>query len=595
MTDDPAREAPPGEEWPESRAGRAAVLLGIALLVLVAFHGVLENGFVRWDDQHYVTENTLIQLASRADLVRLLTQPYYWSYIPVTMLSHAADYALWGLNPRGHHLTGLLLHAANAVLMFVLSRRLLGKLLGITRQPVVVTVASVFAALLFALHPLRVESVSWVSDRKDLLCAFFLFLTLLAYINWREAGDRGRGWRALAAIFYLLALLSKASAVTMPFVIAGLDLVLWERGTGRERLSRLLRNTWPFFAVSFVIGVIGMFAVPPQKINFLAAHLSPVQKALLPLYSLALPLAKFVWPFRLAAVYDYPSVVVMAIAAVIVVLITVVCLVAFRLRHPVPLMLWLSYIVLSVPTALFFTSGIQPIADRYSYISMIGFPILLAGWGAGHVAASHGSSRGRKGAAVLLAAGCVVLVLSSVRIAQQVPVWRTSQSLWEHASRISPGSPVVYNNLGEALITGGFLEEAIVAYTIAAEIRPDYSDALNNLGVAYLLKREFAKGILALERARDLMENGQADNTSLPDVYYNLGMAYAELGEAGKSIEMFRSALAVRKDYADASRGLGATLWLRGDSLEGTAWLRRAAIMGDSAARSILQRGGRGW
>jgi hypothetical protein len=468
-------------------AALAAVSILLVVAVAAVFHGVLHNGFVSWDDQYYVTNNPHIRVDGWDDVLWLFSHSYYWSYIPLTMLSHAADVAMFGMDPRGHHLTSLLLHAINALLFFWLAVRIARRWTGDEAARAIWVGA--IAAFVFALHPLRVESVAWVSDRKDLLCTLFLLLASHAWLRSAE-GEEGRGsgaWKLLALLFHGAALLSKATALMFPVALVVAALANGGREGLIPRLVGAVRGAIPHFLLSAVVGVIGMASVPAVTINFLAMDLSPLERALLPFHSVMQPMAKFVWPASLSPMYGYPPLSAMALSALLLILFSVVAVVAWRMGHRGPLTAWAVYLVLSVPTAMFFASGIQPIADRYTYLAMLPLTLLLAAV-VERVGRLH-PFRWPPAARTALVSVAVlgVLVAWAARSADQVKVWRDSLTLWQHAAGLTPDVPYVQNNLGEAFVQAGYLDDAIVAFSVAVEMRPDFADAFNNLGVVHVM------------------------------------------------------------------------------------------------------------
>ena len=581
----------------ESRQHRAALLAISVLLIAVViavFHGVLQNGFVSWDDQYYVTNNPHIRVDGWDDVFWFFTHSYYWSYIPLTMLSHAADVALFGMNPSGHHLTGLILHALNAVLFFLLATRMARR--WTTDGAARAIWVGAIAAFMFAVHPLRAESVAWVSDRKDLLCTLFLLLAFLAWLRWEEGAGTGAAarWKLLALICHGAALLSKATALMFPVALVALALAEGGREGLVPRFIAAVRRAVPHFVLSGVVGIIGMASVPAVTINFLAMDLTPLERALLPFHSVMQPLAKFAWPVALSPLYGYPPVVVMALSALLVVLVSTGAVLAWRMGHRAPLTAWVVYLFLSVPTAMFFASGIQPIADRYTYLAMLPLTILFAAAveRVGKLHPLRWPPAGRPAAVLVLSLG--VLVAWSIRSGDQVKVWRDSLTLWQHATRLMPDIPFAQNNLGEALVQSGYIEEAVMAYSVATQMRPDFADAFNNLGVAYLLKRDFRRGIEALRHAEELFRGGAVAEASIGDVYFNLGSAYWETADTSLALDYFRRTIAQRETYAEAHAAIGSILLASGDSVAALPSLRRAGELGDTAS-ARLARQIRGW
>jgi protein O-mannosyl-transferase len=576
------------ESW-RDRLTLVAISLLLVLVVAAVFHGVLQNGFVSWDDQYYVTNNPHVRVDGLDDVVWFFTHSYYWSYIPLSMLSHAADVAMFGMDPFGHHLTSLILHAVNAVLFFLLVVRIARRWTGDDAGRAIWVGA--IAAFVFALHPLRVESVAWVSDRKDLLCAFFLLLASHAWLRSAGGGEgRSSGvWKVLALVFHGAALLSKATALMFPVALVAVALADGGREALLQRLVAAARRAIPHVLLSLAVGVVGIASVPAVRINFLAVDLSPLGRALLPFHSVMQPMAKFLWPADLSPLYGYPPVTVMALSALLLILFSMVSVLAWRMGHRGPLTAWLVYLILSVPTALFFASGIQPIADRYTYLTMLPLAVLLASAveQVGRVHPFHWPPAARSAMVTVLIVGA--LVAWSVRSADQVKVWRNSLTLWQHAVRITPDVAYVQNNLGEALVQAGYLDEAVMAYSIAAEMRPDFADAFNNLGVAYFLKRDFRRGVESLRHAEQLFRGGIEGQASVADVYYNLGAAYRELGDTSAAVRYFGSAVTERGTYTEAHAALGSLLLARGDTLAAAGSLRRAAVLGDTASARMVR------
>lgn len=585
--------------------------LTIALLVVLLYGNSLQNDFVTWDDQWYVLENKHIRVSSADDLLWIFTHSYYWSYIPLTLLSHALDYSLWGLDPAGHHLTSVLVHAANAVWVFFLALAMLrfarlraeggspgGPRVLLDAGDLQSVVGAVLAALLFAVHPLRAESVAWVSDRKDLLCAFFLFPTLLSYLFFTAARGTpaGRGWYRLSLLLLLFALLSKAAALMLPLVLVAFDLFLHGRKVWMEQRRALLREKVPYFLMSGTVGLIGMASVPAKSVNFLAADLTLLQKVFLPFHSIMFPLGKFLWPVNLGPVYDYPgSSLTMILALVLLVLVTGFCVVLFELDRPSWLAAWLYYLIMSLPTALFFASGIQPVADRYTYVSMVSFSILVGGLFAG-VLSPGLAGRWNRMLRIGVTIGAIGWLASlAVLSRNQVSIWKDPMTLWTRGVQVAPGSPFAYNNLAEAQIRSGFMEDAVVSFMIATELKPDYADGYNNLGVSFLMKGEYREGIKWLNRARGLLETEEETDPSLADVYCNLGYAHQTLGEDSIALEMFSRTLGVHPGYAKAHFYIGMIFDRQGRTTEALAALQEAARLGFAEARVALKEKGITW
>ena len=575
----------------------------VFLATFLVFSGAIRHDFVNWDDNNYILKNPHLAIHSLDDLLWHFTHGYFWSYVPLTMLSHSLDYALYGLSPGGHHLTSIVLHSANAVWLFILAYLLLsilafrdrptelpapGDLFRQARFRTLLGAAS--AALLFALHPLKAESAAWVSDRKDLLCAFFLFPSAIAFLRYSVWPGRAhaRGWLLLAVALHFLAVLSKATALMFPFVLLLLDLTRGGRAYCRPRLGILLREKIPFFLVSLIVGLIGVITMPDRGSNLIATGSAAEHTVLYSLYSIFHPLEKLLWPLGLSPLYDDPSVPTMLGALVLVLLATALSLFLLRLGKRWPVLAWSAYLVLSVPTALYFLSSIQPIADRYTYLPTVPF-FILAGGAIAFSDPLRAALRSRRRADWTLGvATLAVTVLLSVLTVRQVAVWRSPLSLWQHAVSVAPFSPYVQNNLGEALVGEGYIEEALVAYQVAAKAKPDYADVYSNLGVIYIMKGNYALGLDLLSRALTLTSEGISSYGLLATIHYNIGLARKSLGDYDGAISHFESAIKILPTNGEAYTKMGEAMLARGDSAIGLRSIADGARLGDKEAARWL-------
>ncbi|MCK5572010.1 MAG: hypothetical protein KAJ12_04590, partial [Bacteroidetes bacterium] len=344
-----------------------AVALVVAAVTFVVFSGAMKNGFLNYDDDKYVTDNPRVQTLSWDSSVALFRESRFRSYTPLTFLSHTIDYAIWGPAPAGHHLTNLLLHSANAVwvllltLIVIVARRhpaVTGGDISSTKLrqyftwPVVIAAAA--AALAFALHPTRVESVAWVSGRKDLLMSFFLIPSFLAYMMFSLERDKRlrRRWYLFSLLLYLFALLSKSVAVAAPLGLVVIDILL----KGRDGFSRLLvqsiRSKLPFLALAGVFGIAAALAATGHKTNQFILDMSAYEKILFPLYSLAFYPLKLLLPLTLTPIYASPSPAVLTSLAAVAFTLTALAVVGLMRGWVDWSAAWIFYAAMILPAVL---------------------------------------------------------------------------------------------------------------------------------------------------------------------------------------------------------------------------------------------------
>jgi protein O-mannosyl-transferase len=477
----------------------------LALAVWAVFGQTLHDGFLRYDDEDYVKNNpnvtaglTLKGIA--AAFVRVDPQCPDWA--PLTTLSHMLDCQFCGLRPAGHHLTNVLLHAATAILLFLVLWNMTGALW-----------RSAFVAAVFAIHPLRAESVAWVTERKDVLSGLFFMLTLAAYVRFaRWAGQRGPGaWNCFRSPFYWLALLlfslgllAKTMLVTLPFVLLLLDywplnrLASAATAAAQTRPSNWLRlclEKVPFFALS-AGGCVATILAQRDVIKSVP-HLTIFARVANALVSYATYLWQMVWPAGLAVFYPHPgsqlSVWKAGLCALILLIISAGVMLE-RGKHPYLLVGWLWYLGMLVPVIGLVQVGGQARADRYTYLPQIGLYLMVA-WGA--AAWSSGWIWRR----VALGAGAVASITGFLIVDYiQTAYWKDDVTLWAHAEACVPENFTVEDNLGAALADRGNLADATVHYQRSLELKPDDFEAHLNLGSAWARQGRLAEAVPSWSR-----------------------------------------------------------------------------------------------
>src|SRR6266403_1330244 len=522
---------------------RVAVLLAVATLAVYA--QVAGHGFVSYDDPDYVSGNPYVRAGlTRTGLSWALTTGHAGNWHPLTWLSHMLDCQLFGLRPGAHHLTNVLLHTANALLLLVLLRGMSGALW-----------PSAAVASFFALHPLHVESVAWVAERKDVLSTLFWMLTLLAY--WRYA--RQPSLRRYLPILVLLALglMAKPMLVTLPLVMLLLD--VWP--LGRLRLAAPEGGDAPRVERS------------ARRQDVRPGGDPRARKAR---RSEAPPRARrAAWPPGLRLVLEKVPFVALAVASSVVTFVVqlhggaVAALVAgsvlfIRLapRRPWLLVGWLWYLVTLLPVIGLIQVGDLAMADRYTYVPLIG-PFIMLAWSAAEIVRRRPAWR-----SMLAASAGVLLAGCAVATGLQLRYWRSSMTLFEHAVEVIPDNYVAQLSLGNALAEQGTLDDAIAHYSAALRVKPDLAKAHGNLGVILARQGKLEEAVAQYAEALRL-------NPDLPETHNNLGAALAAQGKIDLAIAHYSEALRLDPDHPGARFNLSRALAARGTAAAGGSGLSR--------------------
>ncbi len=562
----------------------AAVVL--SALTFILYSQTLTFDFVNWDDDVYVYDNARAYEFSLSTIVWFLLHPYFNSYTPVTMLSHVADIAVWGLKPAGHHLMNVLLHVFNAFWTFVLSLQLTSIASGQrTDRPShnAMVLASLFAAALFAWHPLRAESVAWISDRKDLLCLFFLLPSAISYIRSTQQGvgsvERTR-WYVLSLILFVLACLSKPAAVTLPLILMLVDWAVLRR----ERVMTLAKEKLPFFFISFGVSVAAFAVSPPASASDMFDLLSPLQRVLLPFSNIMWYLGKTIVPTDLSPIYPLQSESGMAVSFVAFVLITIVALRGARKGRRLMPAAWMAFVILLLPSSIAVQAVIQTTADRYTYLPSVALSVAVGLWLAG-VAKQLAKTAERR---VTVSALLVIAAFLAFLTLRQQRIWANSESLWYRAIALYPTMPLPHNNLGLALQTRGELDRAKDEYTRAIELKPDYLEAHVNLGNVLFIEGKWKEAEYIFHRAAELAPYRG-------EVYNNLGILANAQGNSLDALHWLRKSVEVDSTYAQGHFNLGALYAKMGNTAAAVEALQRAARLGHREAQESLKQEGLQW
>ena len=557
-----------------SAAARAAISAALVAVTLAAFEGVLSSGFINYDDNLYVTDNVHVRegLDGRS-VAWALTATDCANWHPLTWLSHLLDVRLFGLDAGKHHRTSLLLHAANAALLFLLLSRMTGALW----RPA-------FAACLFAIHPLHVESVAWIAERKDVLSTLFWLLTLAAWLSYLESRTVVR--QVLVLGLYAFALMAKPMPVTLPFTLLLLDVwplcrmtlpVRWSSGP----LAGLLREKAPLFALSAASCVVTFVAQRGGGAVKTLLDFTFVERLANGVVAYASYLGKAVWPATLAILYPYRHLGLLTWeVAGSALLLAGVTAMALRLASRAPYLAvgWLWYLGTLVPVIGLVQVGGQAMADRYTYVPFVGLFVAIA-WGLGELARGSRLSRGAAACAALAAVLPLGLVTRT-----QVGYWADAVALYEHALAVTSDNWLVHNNLGLVLFKRGRTMEAIAHYEEALRIWPDYAEAHFNLGIA--LGKE-GRRLEAIEE----YEQALRKRPDLADAHYNLGNELLDAGRPAEAIRHYGDALRLKPDDGEARNNLGNALARLGRLEEAVEQYREALRLSPGLAKAHVNLG----
>ncbi len=579
----------------------------VSLLTFILYLPALSHEFVNWDDGQYVYENLHIR-SFDLNLFRWAFFDFYAAnWHPLTWISHALDYAIWGLNPMGHHLTNNILHALNTFLVVLLVVRLIEAVPGkqqLSSSQVVewpgnnsttqrlnlfspsrfTLIAAAVTGLLFGLHPIHVESVAWVAERKDLLCAFFFLLSVLSYTKYvtdtlqyaegighsekesvpsAESREQRAVFSMLHALyamrytlcFFVLALLSKPMAVSLPVVLLLLDWYPFQRIQSLKTLPAAVMEKLPFIALSIVSAILTILAQKAGGATELISSVPFSARLLVAAKSLVAYLWNMVSPLNLVPFYPYPKNVSPLspeyfLPIVLIVAISISCMLVVR-KQRLWLSCWAYYVITMTPVLGLVQVGYQAMADRYTYLPGLG-PFLLAGlstaWFSGRV--SKTISRGFMFSLFNATAALLIIASMSYATLKQISIWKNSIVLWTYVIEKEPSSPeMAYSNRGSAFNDLGQFGRAIEDFSKAIALNPSYSLAYLNRGSAFIntvrpdrAMEDFSR-VIAME--------------PLAEVYYLRGKVFEREGLSEKALSDYKQAIALKPSYGSAYFSLG--------------------------------------
>jgi Flp pilus assembly protein TadD len=577
----PAPEPKPAVLFASAEKRNPIVCLLLAVVTLALYNPVNRHPFVNYDDDRYVTENAHVRQGLTGDTIAWsLTSTEQANWHPLTWMSHAVDVSFFRLNPAGHHLTSVLLHVVNVCLLFLL-------LMWATRR----LGPSLFVAILVALHPINVESVAWVAERKNVLCTFFFFLTLWAY-GWYAQKP---SWKRYLAVFgsFAAGLASKPMVITLPFVLLLLD--YWplarvdKTGENQTPWSRLVLEKLPLFTLSVASAIITMLAQQSGGAVRSATEFPFGVRIANAIYAYAMYLWKMIWPNHLAPLYPHPGDSLPAwrviLAAVILAIITALVW-KFRSRRYL-LVGSLFFVGTLVPVIGLVQVGEAAMADRYAYIPLIGMFVMIA-FGVSDIAEQKSW-----GFLPAIPAATVLIALSFMTY-RQIGYWQSNEELWSHTLAVTSNNFVAEDNLGGALILDGKEEEAHAHFEAAARVNPNDPMSHSNLGTYCETHNQMRDAVKEYEAAIAMT----SDPALLAQTYANLGAAYRGLGDNDRAQTNYKQALHYNPNQFNAWLGLGLLAQQQGKFVEAITNLSRSVELqptarGYLALGNALQQSGR--
>jgi tetratricopeptide (TPR) repeat protein len=543
-------------------AQKIIVYLALTVVTLAVFWQVNHFDFVNIDDQFYVTGNNHIKFGFTPDGIRQAFKTNNDFWVPLIPLSFMLDYQIYGFNAGGYHLTNLILHILSALLLLGLFNRITGDLW-----------KSAFVAAFFALHPLHVESVAWISERKDVLSAFFWMITLCIYVYYTQKPDVKR--YLLVLFSFVLALMSKPMVVTLPIIMILLD--YWPLQRYRIIIKSIkgnyllwqLKEKMPFFILSAIFSVNTLFFTKGLSAEHLPLN-ARIENAPVAFVTY---LEKTFWPHDMTVYYPFPDHIPLwqVFGSILLIVIISAAVIILKKRFPYLFVGWLWYSIAIAPViGIFQTSLAAPFAltDRYHYLPSIGIAVMLA-WGMPFLFRNHGMLR-----KTLFTAGIAFLTFMAVLAWRQCHYWKNSITLFSHTLQVTKDNALAHNNIGAALLAEGKYEEAIVHYNEALRIIPGNVLSYINRGNAYAVTGRHQRAIEDYNEAIRLQ----------PDfilAYYNRGNLYNNLGRYRLAIENLNKAISLLPDFTIAYINRSIIYFNHGDNRMGCRDAQKACELGN--------------
>ena len=546
----------------------------IALTVTVCFLPTLNCDFVNWDDEVNYTDNPNYRGLSLRHLSWMFTGSFDSGlYMPLTWLTLGLDYVVWGMNPLGYHLTNLLLHVLNGLALYYLILIFLKRFSNLrpTDLAIEIQVCAAVGVLFFAIHPLRVESVAWLTERRDVLSGFFYLLTVTAYLKMKDSAvepSKRLRWFLISLFFFICSLFSKPWGITLPVVFLILDIyplrLLSDTRTRAAIFKKLVIEKIPYGLLTlFSLGLTAVAQGKTHGMHSIDFH-EIVSRSMQAAYALCFYLWKTLIPIRLSPIYLVdnpfnPYEWKYVFCALVVLSITLV-LTLLRRRWPWALTAWLCYVVSVSPFLGFLHRGHHIAADRYTYIPCLPFAVLVA---AGLLTLPNAWRNrvvptGVKRWAAWGWGACFITY--AILTVIQIQVWRDSRSLWQHMLSVDPDHYLANNNMGTILLNDGQIDSAMAYFNKALQSNPDLWLAHINLGTAYARLGQVEKAIFHYTESIRIHPNTD-------EAYFNLGNIFADQNRLDQSVAYYTLALDINPKNASAHNNLGIA-WMKKGQIE---------------------------
>ena len=613
------------DDSPSSRTdgptSRLLLAAAVSLVTLAMYLPALRNGFVNWDDGEYVVYNFHIHSIG-ARLFRWAFFDFYASnWHPLTWLSHALDYAVWHTNPLGHHLTNVILHAVNTLIVFFVVTTLLEEAATERRSPGTsvfserraIRITGAITGLLFGLHPAHVESVAWVAERKDLLCGLFFLLSIAAYTRHvGSATDRSAPDRVvsphlfstnyiISVMFFILALLSKPMAVSLPLVLLILDGYPFRRISSFPSLLSAVIEKIPFIALSLGSILLTVLAHGSESDMSLMEVVPLPTRLLVAAKAVILYLVKMILPLNLVPFYPYPLNASLRFPEFFVPIVLLIAVSAFllvtRTRNGAVLSIWTYYVVTLLPVLGIVQVGGQSMADRYTYLPSVG-PFLLMGMAAAWWWIKASEKGGRAVRSLTVCVGLVLFFMMAYVTASQIAIWKDSNRLWSRVIEKEPERvPLAYNNRGETFAAAGQIDKALADYDKAI-VLTDGNPAFPKTGVfasiaysAYNNRGGIFYSMGLLDKAIKDFDRAIALDSSSYQAFINRGSAFLVAGQLDKARADYDTAIALNPNVYEAHYGRGETFARTGKLDEAIADYDKAIELNPSRFEAFNSRG----